>query len=341
MNKDDLKILYAEYERQALEEARENAQARKYAVGILKNQAIVRARSKGQGIVLAYGLAAQVKYSLEDLNAFVKAIDKHQAKSDQSVQGVPYAALLRASRKIDKERSKKVRNATLYQRKGNIIFFQVTGNSRPFYRVQIRLEDWDNAVVDSREPSLVSIRKVLAGRISFECPCGRHQFWYRYMASIGNYGLKPIETGFPKIRNRKLEGCCCKHILKVLHELKSNRIIFILTKELDKERASKTYSGISGKKVLSVADLRLARAKRMNAAAMVAFRKYEAEAAELKNKVKPRNVSKKFMADLRNVFRISKAKGKSPESGLTWIADMYDIPVEEVRAIARELGLYS
>lgn len=339
MKKEDLKPLFAEFERQALEEQKANTQARKSAVGILKGQAIQKARARGQGIVLAYGMAGQVSYSLEELNAFVKTIERHQAKSG-SDKGVTRAALLRASRPIDKQRAKAVRNATLYQRKGNIVYFQAPGNSRPFYRVQIRLEEWDNAVAKQLDPVLVAARKILAGRISFECPCERHQYWYRYMASIGNYGLKPIETGYPKIRNRKLEGCCCKHVLKVLQELQSSRVVFILSKELEKARASKTYSGVGGKRLLSEADLRLARGKRISAAAKKAFKKYEAEAEEYRKKLKPRSVTTpEISAQIGALLKQAKALGLDIDQVLAPIRAKYSLTKKELAKIIKESNL--
>lgn len=338
----DLQALYREFAAQAREDAREAAETRKDARGILKNQAIQRALNKRQGIVLAYGMS-QVEFKLGELELFIRAVEKTENKFNNLVQGVPYAALLRASRPIDKERAKKVRNATLFQRRGNIFFFRVTGNSRPFYQVQIRLEEWSNAIL-AREPALASIRKMLAGRISFECPCGRHQYWYRYMASIGNYGLKPIETGFPKIRNKTLGGCCCKHVLKVLAELKTSRVQFLLAKALEKERASKGFSNRPGTRLLSNEDLRLAQGSRMTRDAKAAFAKYEKEAEELKKRLAPRN-GKKMKADkallngLKTVLKIARATPALEKPMLDGFAKTHNLTRGDVDSLIREHGL--
>ncbi|MCV5390784.1 phage tail protein, partial [Escherichia coli] len=61
-----------------------------------------------------------------------------------------------------------------------------------------------------------------AGRISFDCDCGRHQYWYRYLATMGNYCIAPPkEFAFPKIRNPELSGVACKHVLKAATMLQS------------------------------------------------------------------------------------------------------------------------
>lgn len=338
----DLQTLYREFAAQARQDAKDAAEARKDAKGILKNQAIQRALSKRQGIVLAYGMS-EVEFKPGDLEQFVQAIEKAENKFNNQVQGVPCSALLRASRAIDKQRAKTVRNATLFQRRGNIFFFQVTGNSRPFYQVQIRLEEWNNAIL-AREPVLVSLRKVLAGRISFECPCGRHQYWYRYMASIGNYGLKPVETGFPKIRNKTLGGCCCKHVLKVLSELKTSRVQLLLAKALEKERDSKGFSSRPGTRMLSNEDLRLSQARRMTRDAKAAFAKYEKEAEELKKRLAPRN-GRKVKADkmlingLKTVLLVARTNPALEKPMLDGFAKAHNLTREDVDSLVREHNL--
>lgn len=343
MKEEDLQALYKQYAAQAREEAKTAAAIRENAKGILKNQVIQRQINKRQGIVLAYGMS-EVQFNLGDLEQFIRAIEKAENRFNNQVQGVPYSSLLRASRPIDKQRAKEVRNATLFQRRGNIFFFHVTGNSQPFYQVQIRLEEWTNAIL-AREPVLVSVRKMISGRISFECPCGRHQYWYRYMASLGNYGLKPVEKGFPKIRNKTLGGCCCKHVLKVLHELTTTRVQFILSKELERERDKKGFSNRPGLRMLSNEDLRLAQAKRMSRDAKKAFEKYEKEVEELKKKLTPRKgrkirANKMIINGLKMIRDIAKGNPAANEQEmLKGFAKMHNFTLDEIQALIREHNL--
>ena len=360
MNQEDIRQLYKDYNSLAVAEAKENAEARKNARGILKDQAIARilrkeygdpdvakiarkvvndpakykAAQEKQGIVLAYGMSER-SYTIAELCDFVMALEKAKGKFQNKIQGVPYASLLRASRPIDKERAKTVRNATFYQRRGNVLYFKVTGNSNPFYRVQIRLENWDNAILGT-DPVFLAVKKITSGRISIECPCGRHQYWYRYMASLGGYGLKPVETGFPKIRNRNLTGCCCKHVLRVLTELKSNRLILLLSKELEMERNRSGYSNTPGTRMLSVQDLRLSEGQRLTRDARAALEKYRQEAEELKKKIKPRKTSASLLREIRKVLAISKKKNIDSKAGLQWIGAQYGMSLQQIREIITE-----
>ncbi|EPA1084307.1 phage tail protein, partial [Escherichia coli] len=56
----------------------------------------------------------------------------------------------------------------------------------------------------------------------FDCDCGRHQYWYRYIATAGNFALAPPkEYAFPKIRNPNLKGIACKHVIHAMTRLQS------------------------------------------------------------------------------------------------------------------------
>ncbi|MBO6171717.1 MAG: hypothetical protein J6N67_06115, partial [Desulfovibrio sp.] len=347
MNEANLRALFKEFDRQANEEAKEAAAVRKNAHGILKTQPIA-SHADRQRIVLAYGMTQEV-FSPEELRQFLNTIEKTRKAFNprHGAHGVPYGALIRASRPVDVKRSKQVRGATLYQRKGDIIYFQVTGNHQAFYRVQIKLEEWNSYITDAT-PALKAVKNMIAGRLSFECPCGRHQYWYRYLATLGNYALKPTETGFPKIRNPQLTGCCCKHVLKVLHDLKSTRVMFLLAKELDRERAKPGFTGGMRKEVLSAADLRLAQAKRMTRAAMLAFRIYEKEAAQIKRRLRPRKpdsgsgaaaapkVSKEVLNAIKTFLKLARAANMKPDTMLNQLAKAQRLTRAQIDAIIKE-----
>lgn len=161
----------------------------------------------------------------------------------ETTRGIPLLALERNSREIDRARSKEVRSATLYQVTDNMFYFRVSGNSKPFYQVRIRFEDWDRVVNNPRTNTMMKAKQVVAGRISFDCQCGRHQYWYRYLACIGEFAVElPKEQAFPKIRNPGLSGCCCKHVLKVLKVLKGASVQLLLQKELEKSAKRTSFS---------------------------------------------------------------------------------------------------
>ena len=120
-----------------------------------------------------------------------------------------------------------------------MLFFQVQGNINPHYLVRVRLEDWEKHLHNPYLNPLIAAKEAATGRISFDCACGRHQYWYRYLTQIGGFAINPPkEQDFPKIRNPGLTGCCCKHVLKVLRVLKTNAIQTVLSRELERQSAS-------------------------------------------------------------------------------------------------------
>ena len=84
-----------------------------------------------------------------------------------------------------------------------------------------------------------SAMRVRKGPLKIECDCGKFRFWYRYVATIGGFNAGREETGFPKIRNPKLAGIACKHIVRVAAEIeKGGSVLPFLTKLMEKAKAS-------------------------------------------------------------------------------------------------------
>ena len=351
MNEADMESVFQEFERQSALESQHIAKVREAARGILRPEVIREHVNKKQGIVLAYGMSGQIKFGLKDLKRFLSTIDEFENRSymgKSSEHGIPYRKLFYASRPVDIERSRDVKNATFYQRAGNILFFRVTGNAQPFYRVQIRLEEWNNYIAKAT-PAFMAVKAILEGRISFECPCGRHQYWYRYMATLGNYAIEPLEHGFPKIRNRGLWGCCCKHVLKVLKELSSNRLVLLLCRELEKERNKSGFSSSTQVSPLSNEELRIASAKRLLRSASAAFKKYQAEADALKTKMKPRNargaaplpkVGKAFLSQLEAFLKVGRMSSQAVlDEVLNNFAKVNNMTREQIDGLIRKHNL--
>lgn len=86
------------------------------------------------------------------------------------------------------------------------------------HHVHIELMHFSAAV---SSPAKVAdlVKQVVAGPLKFDCDCGRHTYWYRYIATVGRYNAGRDETGFPKIRNPQLRGVACKHVLRVMQQL--------------------------------------------------------------------------------------------------------------------------
>jgi len=96
------------------------------------------------------------------------------------------------------------------------------------HHVNVQLMSFSTAVSMPRwgKRGAIKVAKFVANEpLRFDCDCGRHTFWFRYIASIGGWSYGRNETGYPKIRNPKLIGVACKHVLRVVRELIGNQHI--------------------------------------------------------------------------------------------------------------------
>lgn len=200
-------------------------------------------KSGKQRLVLDFGSqGGKVSYTLADLNKMATAMGKAENKFGEATRGVTVAELIRSSRKIDIERAKKITNSTLYKFDGSILLFRSRAGDDSkvaFHQVKVRLEDWEHEVrAGQGNAYLPAAANATRGRVSFDCDCGRHQYWYRYLATIGGFALDPKEYAFPKIRNPKLQGCCCKHVIKTLAVMQAPFVQSRIALEM-KEQATK------------------------------------------------------------------------------------------------------
>ena len=206
-----------------------------------------------QKLVLQYGTSGQVEYTLADLNAMAKKLFAAEDKFGTNVRGVKVGDLLTASLFIDKKRAKKIRSAALYKVAGNTLFFQTassgeTPGAPSHYVVRVRLEDWGTAIRrgEGKDYYPAAIKAAM-GNISFDCSCGRHQYWYRYLATIGGFALMPKELVYPKIRNPKLKGACCKHTLKTIMTMQGPVMLTRIAHEMEKQAKKTNFEEGRGK----------------------------------------------------------------------------------------------
>lgn len=194
-------------------------------------------------LVLDYGgKGGTVSYTLADLNKMATVMGKAEGKFGESTRGVTVAALIKTSRPIDVARAHKITNSTLYKFDGSILIFRSKASDESdvaYHQVKVKLEDWEHEVrAGEGNTYLPAAANAARGRVSFDCDCGRHQYWYRYLATIGGFALDPKEFAFPKIRNPKLQGCCCKHVIKTLAVLQAPFVQSRIALEM-KEQATK------------------------------------------------------------------------------------------------------
>jgi len=64
--------------------------------------------------------------------------------------------------------------------------------------------------------------EVTKDKLAYDCDCGRHRYWFRYITTIGAFNAGRDELGYPKVRNPHLVGVACKHVLRVMANLESS-----------------------------------------------------------------------------------------------------------------------
>ena len=192
-------------------------------------------------------------FTIEDLKGFDKARKRISSQYQSSSRGAPIAQLVSASRAIDVQRANtEIKWARLYKVRGSMLHFNVTASGKhnaDFHQVRIRVENWTPEMTSART-YLSAVKKALSGPVSFDCGCGRHQFWYRYVATVGGFAVAPYEKDFPKVRNPSLTGCCCKHTLKTLKTLQSPTVMQVLSKEMERQAEASGFAGDTNDKFI-------------------------------------------------------------------------------------------
>lgn len=152
------------------------------------------------------------------------AIDRKRARTEITVSVPTIAKTVMAGRGIDSLEVRFVTNASMkYAAKRHHVTVQFLGFSEAV-----------TSGAASPEKAAILLKK---GKLRFDCDCGRHTFWYRYIASIGKFNAGRPEEGYPKVRNPNLTGVACKHVLRTMAEVQSSSMIStFLSKAIAKAR---------------------------------------------------------------------------------------------------------
>lgn len=205
----------------ARKEAEQNAKfdlERRRAASTILNPNEVSGEYDGGRLLQTSLRGALRPITLADLRAFQSNVSrlKKSFVGGISAQGVIDLAL-----DADKKRANtEIRMAVPVSVRGPLFHFITNaGPDSDVSRHHVHVEFMDfDAAVGASPNDLKKIGKAVAkGRLRFDCDCGRHTFWYRYIATIGKYNYGRAETGFPKVRNPNLIGVACKHVLRVMH----------------------------------------------------------------------------------------------------------------------------
>lgn len=173
----------------------------------------------------------------EDLQRFAAKVGtlKQQYGSQGISGGITPRAVIDRSRRIDLQRCQHEIHSVLAvrQQADGVVVFRTNASAQSKdsrHMVTVQFLDFQAAINGGRLTNSLADR-VLKGAVRFDCDCGRHRFWYRYIATVGGFAYGTPETGFPKVRNPELTGLGCKHVLRVMHSLQSTMMFRPMMKE--------------------------------------------------------------------------------------------------------------
>ena len=171
------------------------------------------------GRLLTTTLRGEVRaLTIDDIRAFQANVRQLKKKFKG---GITAQAVIDLALNSDKERANKQINMAVpaHIMGGKVHFITNAGPNSDVSRHHVHVDfmDFDAAVGASPNDPKKLGKMVANGRLKFDCDCGRHTFWYRYIATIGNYNSKRPENGYPKLKNPNLRGVACKHVLRTMH----------------------------------------------------------------------------------------------------------------------------
>jgi hypothetical protein len=169
--------------------------------------------------------------TLSDLRAFQQNVKnfkklhqvKKRGKPAQFVGGITAQHVIDLALFIDKKRANdEIKTSVPVAVKSDVLHFITNAgpdSDSVRHHVHVQFLDFDAALASPSIDARKTGKQIANGRLKFDCDCGRHTFWYRYMATIGEYNYNRSESGFPKIRNPNLHGVACKHVLRTMHNI--------------------------------------------------------------------------------------------------------------------------
>jgi hypothetical protein len=223
------------------EDAKQRAEEGKRQGSIILNQKDVLTGQWDASKVLFTTLGGQLRtITGEDLQAFKYNIGQVQKNF---TKGISAKQVIDLSLHEDRKRATdQIKMAVpVSSQNGKVRFITNAGPDSDVSRHHVIVEfmnygaEASSGLTDPKKAA----QRLRKGPLKFECDCGRHRFWYRYIATIGGFNAGRPETGYPKIRNPNLYGVGCKHVLRVMSDINSGAAtLTYLTKLMGKAKAS-------------------------------------------------------------------------------------------------------
>jgi hypothetical protein len=160
--------------------------------------------------------------TIDDLRAFSEAANRlgRKYKGGITAQGV-----IDHSTPVDRERANdQIRTALVVRaQSGALHFLTNAGPDSDVTRHHVHVDfPAFKAYAASPQDAKKLARVMLDGPLRFDCDCKHHRFVFRYISSRGGFASLRIESGFPKIKNPRLVGVGCKHVLRVMAAVKKD-----------------------------------------------------------------------------------------------------------------------
>ena len=230
--------------------ARQKADATRRAVadGILDPTTLYNEDVSGKLTTTLGGVNRAI--TIDDLKVFKQKVDAFEAeikrKGGGALGGISPRAVIDMALAPDLRRARKeITRAVLHNAKNGVLHFITNAGPGPWngekakhrvsnHHVHIEILGFDAVAASGGGDSdlMKAARKLRTSAIKFDCDCGRHTFWYRYIATIGRWAYGRQEGGYPKIRNPNLNGVACKHVIRVVSELESSPFVLAKLAEL-------------------------------------------------------------------------------------------------------------
>ena len=162
------------------------------------------------------------------LEAYVANI---KAAANKFIGGISPQDVINHSRLEDIKRANtQIHLASIFKRQANVIQFYTNagiGSKDTHHYIYVQLLNYPELITGrTRAPSVIDVKKaVIDGKIRFDCDCGRHRYWYRYIATVSKYNYGIDENRYPSTRNPQFTGVACKHVLRVMKYLMSPHMI--------------------------------------------------------------------------------------------------------------------
>lgn len=142
--------------------------------------------------------------------------------ADKFIGGISPQDVINNSRLEDIKRANlQIHLASLFNRKGSVLKFVTNAgkdSKSKHHYVTVELLNYPTLITGrTKKPNPFEVKEAITdGKIRFDCDCGRHQYWYRYIATVGKYNYGIDERRYPSTRNPRVTGVACKHVLRVM-----------------------------------------------------------------------------------------------------------------------------